>query len=187
MKKEKRLDTPLTEDIRRSLRAGDRVIINGFIYTARDMAHKRLVEVIKKEGKLPLSRLPFDLHNQIIYYTGPTLAKEGEIIGSCGPTTSGRMDKYTLKLLEAGLGGVIGKGQRSVDVISALHKYKSVYFAAIGGTGALLSQKVKSKKFVAYKDLGCEAIYKLEVKGFPVIVAVDTYGGSIYGRNFKYR
>ena len=182
MKKEKRLDTPLTEKVRRNLRAGDRVLISGAIYTARDMAHKRLVEAIKKEGKLPLSRLPFDLHNQIIYYTGPTLAKEGEIIGSCGPTTSGRMDKYTPMLLGAGLGGVIGKGQRSADVISALRKYKSVYFAAIGGAGALLSTKVKNAKLVAYEDLGCEAIRQLEVVDFPVIVAVDTYGGNIYKR-----
>lgn len=187
MKREKRLDTPLTEEVRRNLRAGDRVLISGAIYTARDMAHKRLVETIKKEGKLPLGKLPFDLHNQIIYYTGPTPARKGEIIGSCGPTTSSRMDKYTPILLGAGLGGVIGKGQRSADVISALQKYKSVYFAAIGGAGALLSTKIKSAKLVAYKDLGCEAIYKLELKDFPVVVAVDAYGGSIYGRNSKYR
>ena len=182
MKKEKRLDTPLTEKVRRNLRAGDRVLINGTIYTARDMAHKRLVEVIKKEGKLP-----FDLRNQIIYYTGPTPAKEGEIIGSCGPTTSSRMDKYTPTLLESGLGGVVGKGQRSVGVISALRKYRSVYFAAIGGAGALLSIKVKSAKLVTYEDLGCEAIYKLEVKDFPVVVAIDIYGRSVYGRNSKHR
>ena len=182
MKKEKRLDTPLTEKVRRNLRAGDRVLINGTIYTARDMAHKRLVEVIKKEGKLP-----FDLRNQIIYYTGPTPAKEGEIIGSCGPTTSSRMDKYTPTLLDAGLGGVIGKGQRAADVIKTLQKCKSVYFAAIGGAGALLSIKIKNAKPIAYKDLGCEAIYKLEVKDFPVIVAVDTYGRSIYERNLKHR
>jgi len=182
MKKEKRLDTPLTEKVRRNLRAGDRVLINGTIYTARDMAHKRLVEVIKKEGKLP-----FDLRNQIIYYTGPTPAKEGEIIGSCGPTTSSRMDKYTPTLLESGLGGVVGKGQRSVGVISALRKYRSVYFAAIGGAGALLSIKVKSAKLVTYEDLGCEAIYKLEVKDFPVVVAIDIYGRSVYGRDSKHR
>ena len=182
MKKEKRLDTPLTEEVRRSLRAGDRVLISGTIYTARDMAHKRLVELISKKQKLP-----FGLHNQIIYYTGPTPAREGEIIGSCGPTTSFRMDKYTPMLLKAGLGGTIGKGQRSEDVISALCKYKSVYFAAIGGAGALLSTKVKSAKLVAYEDLGCEAIRQLEVVDFPVIVAVDTYGGNIYGRNFKHR
>ncbi|MDO9465328.1 MAG: Fe-S-containing hydro-lyase [bacterium] len=182
MKKTQIVNVPLTKELRCGLRAGDRVLISGAIYTARDMAHKRLVEAIKKERKLP-----FDLHNQIIYYTGPTPAKKGKIIGSCGPTTSLRMDKYTPMLLGAGLGGVIGKGQRSADVISALRKYKSVYFAAIGGAGALLSQKVKSKKFVAYKDLGCEAIYKLELKEFPVVVAVDAYGRSIYGRNFKYR
>jgi len=184
---EKKLNTPLTEEIRCGLRAGDRVFISGIIYTARDMAHKRLVEAIKKEGKLPLGRLPFDLHDQIIYYTGPTPARKGEIIGSCGPTTSLRMDKYTPILLRAGLGGVIGKGQRTADVISALRKYKSVYFAAIGGAGALLSTKVKKAKLIAYKDLGCEAINQLEVIDFPVIVAIDAYGGSIYGRNFKYR
>ena len=184
MKREKRLNTPLVEKVRRELRAGDRVFINGTIYTARDMAHKRLVEAINKEDGLPL---PFDLHNQIIYYTGPTPAKEGEVIGSCGPTTSSRMDKYTPTLLDAGLGGVIGKGQRAADVIKALQKCKSVYFAAIGGAGALLSTKIKSAKPVAYKDLGCEAIYKLEVKDFPVIVAVDTYGRSIYERNLKHR
>jgi len=182
MKKEKRLDAPLTEEVRCNLKAGDRVIINGTIYTARDMAHKRLAEAIKKEGKLP-----FDLRDQIIYYTGPTPAREWEIIGSCGPTTSSRMDKYTPTLLNAGLGGVIGKGQRSADVINALRKYKSIYFAAIGGAGALLATKVKSAKLVAYEDLGCEAIRRLEVIDFPVIVVVDTYGGSIYGRNFKYR
>ena len=182
MKKEKRLDTPLTEEVRRSLRAGDRVLISGTIYTARDMAHKRLVELVSKKQKLP-----FDLRDQIIYYTGPTPAREEQIIGSCGPTTSLRMDKYTPMLLGAGLGGVIGKGQRSADVISALRKYKSVYFAAIGGAGALLSTKVKNAKLVAYEDLGCEAIRQLEVVDFPVIVAVDAYGGNIYGRNFKYR
>ncbi len=177
MKKERKLDTPLTEKVRRSLRAGDRVLISGTIYTARDMAHKRLVETINEKGKLP-----FDLRDQIIYYTGPTPAREGEIIGSCGPTTSVRMDKYTPILLEAGLGGVIGKGQRGSDVISALRKSKSVYFAAIGGAGALLSTKVKNAKLVAYEDLGCEAIRQLKVLDFPVIVAVDTYSRSIYKR-----
>ena len=176
------INVPLTKELRYSLKAGDRVLINGIIYTARDMAHKRLVELVSKKQKLP-----FDLHNQIIYYTGPTPAREGEIIGSCGPTTSGRMDKYTPILLGAGLGGVIGKGQRSADVISALRKHGSVYFAAIGGAGALLSTKVRSAKLVAYGDLGCEAIRQLKVKNFPVVVAIDTYGGSIYGRNFKYR
>ena len=187
MKREKRLNTPLVEKVRRELRAGDRVLINGTIYTARDMAHKRLVEIVKREGKLSLERLPFDLHNQIIYYTGPTPAKEGEVIGSCGPTTSSRMDKYTPTLLDAGLGGVIGKGQRAADVIKTLQKCKSVYFAAIGGAGALLSTKIKSAKPVAYKDLGCEAIYKLEVKDFPVVVAIDIYGRSVYGRDSKHR
>ncbi len=181
MKKEKGLDTPLTKEVRRDLKAGDKVLLSGTIYTARDMAHKRLVEVIKKKGK------PFDLRDQIIYYTGPTPAKEGEIIGSCGPTTSSRMDKYTPALLDAGLGGVVGKGQRSAEVISALRKCKSVYFAAIGGAGALLSTKVKNAKVVAYEDLGCEAIYKLEVRDFPVVVAVDTKGRSIYGRDSKHR
>jgi fumarate hydratase subunit beta len=185
--KEKRLNTPLTKNVRRSLREGDRVLISGTIYTARDMAHKRLVEAINEKGRLPDGKLPFDLRDQIIYYAGPTPAREGEIIGSCGPTTSLRMDKYTPILLEAGLGGVIGKGQRSADVISALRKYKSVYFAAIGGAGALFSTKVKSARLVVYEDLGCEAVRQLEVVDFPVIVAVDTYGGSIYGRNFKYR
>ena len=185
--KKKRLNTPLTKEVRCSLRAGDRVLISGAVYTARDMAHKRLVEAIKKGGKLPLGSLPFDMRNQIIYYTGPTPARKGKIIGSCGPTTSLRMDKYTPMLLGAGLGGVIGKGQRSADVISALRKYKSVYFAAIGGAGALLSTKVKNAKLVAYEDLGCEAVRQLEVIDFPVIVAVDTYGGNIYGRNLKYR
>ncbi len=178
--KEKRLNTPLTEEVRRSLRAGDRVLISGIIYTARDMAHKRLVEAINEKGKLSLGKLPFDLRDQIIYYTGPTPAREGKIIGSCGPTTSLRMDKYTPMLLKAGLGGTIGKGQRSEDVIKAFQKYKSVYFAAIGGAGALLSTKVKNAKLVAYEDLGCEAVRQLEVIDFPVIVAVDTYGGSIY-------
>jgi fumarate hydratase subunit beta len=158
------------------LRAGNEVLFSGIFYTARDQAHKRLIEAVKTRKKLP-----FDLRNQIIYYCGPTNTPKGKIIGSCGPTTSLRMDKFAPQLLESGLKGMIGKGVRSVEVVKAIKKYKAVYFLAPAGCGALLAEKVKSAKIVAYKDLGPEAIRRLEVKDFPLIVAIDKNGGNVYG------
>jgi fumarate hydratase subunit beta len=158
------------------LKVGDEIKLSGVIYTARDGAHKRLVETIKKNRKLP-----FNLRGAIIYYCGPTEKPKGKIIGSCGPTTSARMDGFTPLLLKAGLKGMIGKGSRSKEVIAAIKKYKAVYFLAYAGCGALLSKYVKSAKPIAYHDLGPEAIYKLEVKDFPLIVGIDAKGRSIYG------
>lgn len=169
------IKTPLTEEITRELQAGDYVYITGVIYTARDAAHKRLYESIKEGEKIPLS-----LENNVIYYLGPTPEREGQVIGSAGPTTSSRMDKYTPLLLEQGLKGMVGKGKRSPEVINAIMKNNSVYFAAVGGAGALLSKKIKSSKVVAYDDLGTEAIRELYVEDFPVIVIIDSLGNNLY-------
>ncbi len=162
-----------------TFKAGGELLFNGVIYTARDQAHKRLVEAIKKGN-----RLPFELKNSIIYYCGPTKTPKGrgKVIGSCGPTTSSRMDEFTPLLLKHGLKGMIGKGNRSPEVRDAIKKYKGVYFLTYAGCGALLSKYVLSAKTVAYGDLGPEAILKLEVKDFPLIVAMDANGGSIYGK-----
>lgn len=167
--------TPIDENITQDLKAGDYVYITGKIYTARDAAHKRLYESIQ-EGK----EIPFDLKNNIIYYLGPTPAREGQIIGSAGPTTSSRMDKYAPLLLQKGLKGMIGKGKRSGKVIEAIARNKGVYFAAVGGAGALLSKKIISSKVIAYDDLGTEAIRELEVKDFPVIVVIDSEKNNLY-------
>ena len=158
-----------------NLKAGTELSFTGVIYTARDQAHKRLVETIKKR-----KRLPFDLKGQIVYYSGPTPAPEGKIIGSCGPTTSSRMDGFTPILLRFGLKGMVGKGSRSKRVVSAIKKYKAVYFLTYSGCGALLSKYIKGKKLIAYRDLGPEAIYRLEVKDFPLIVGIDSRGRSVY-------
>lgn len=166
---------PLTDSQIRRLKVGQEILLSGIIYTARDQAHKRLVELIKKS-----KRLPIDLKNQIIYYCGPTRTPKGKIIGSCGPTTSARMDEFTPSLLRLGLKGMIGKGSRSKEVIAAIKKYKAVYFVTYAGCGALLASKVLRAKPIAFKDLGPEAIYKLEVKDFPLIVAIDSKGRSIY-------
>lgn len=169
------LKTPLSnEDVER-LRIGDRVFINGILYTGRDAAHKRLFELIK-EGK----ELPFDIRGQIIYYVGPTPAPPGKILGSAGPTTSYRMDAYSPALIEKGLKGMIGKGMRSDSVKEAMKKYKAVYFAATGGAGALLAKRIKRAEVVAYEDLGPEAIRRLEVEDFPVIVINDIKGNDLY-------
>ncbi len=160
------------------LNAGQDLFFSGIIYTARDQAHKRLVETIKKG-----SCLPFELKNSIIYYCGPTQTPRGKVIGSCGPTTSLRMDEFTPLLLRHGLKGMIGKGNRSKEVKDAIKKYKGIYFITYAGCGALLSKYVKSVKTVAYNDLGPEAILKLEVKDFPLIVAIDVHGRSIYGED----
>lgn len=171
----KTITTPLTKDKVRELKAGDIVLISGIVYTGRDAAHKRLVDLLKKGEKLPI-----DIENQIIYYVGPTPAKPNQIIGSAGPTTSGRMDKYTPILLDKGLRGMIGKGTRSHEVIEFMKKNTAVYFAAIGGAGALLGKCVKKSEIVAYEDLDSEAVRKLEVEDLPVIVAIDSEGNNLY-------
>ncbi|MGB9781325.1 Fe-S-containing hydro-lyase [Caldanaerobacter sp.] len=170
-----RLHTPLKEETTVQLKAGDLILLSGDIYTARDEAHKRMVEAIDK-GEI----LPFEIKDSIIYYVGPCPPRPGQAIGSCGPTTSGRMDKYTPKLIELGLKGMIGKGLRSEEVVEAMKKHKVVYFTAVGGVGALLAQRVKRAEIIAYEDLGPEAIYKLTVEDFPLIVAIDCYGNNLY-------
>lgn len=174
------LTTPLGDDDVRRLKIGDRVLINGVIYSARDAAHRRLVELIK-EGK----PLPFDLKGQVIYYMGPSPAPPGRPIGAAGPTTSYRMDPYAPVLIAHGLKGMIGKGARNAEVKEAMKKYGAVYFAAIGGAGALMSQSIISAEVIAYPELGPEAIRRLEVKNFPVVVATDYYGGDLYEEGVK--
>ena len=170
-----RLKTPLSNADVEKLKAGDKVFLNGVIYTGRDAAHKRLFDLLK-EGK----PLPIDIKGQVIYYVGPAPAKPGQAIGSAGPTTSGRMDAYSPKLMEIGLKGMIGKGMRKKEVVEAMKKYKAVYFAATGGAGALLAKAIKKAQVVAYEDLGPEAITRLEVEDFPVIVVNDTKGNDLY-------
>ncbi|MGN1023213.1 MAG: Fe-S-containing hydro-lyase, partial [Lachnospiraceae bacterium] len=172
---EHEITTPLTKDVIATLHAGDTVRITGTIYTARDAAHKRMAEALQ-EGK----PLPFDIRGQIIYYMGPSPAKPGQVIGSAGPTTASRMDKYTPQLLDLGLIGMIGKGKRSQAVKDAIVRNGAVYFAAIGGAGALLSQSITSAKVIAYEDLGTEAIRELTVKDFPAIVVIDAEGTDLY-------
>ena len=170
-----KINTPLTEDVLKKLKAGDDVLLCGTIFTARYEAHKRLLELLRRN-----KRLPFDIKGAVIYYTGPTPTKPGQIIGSCGPTSSFRMDKYTPELLKRGLKVTIGKGRRSKEVVAALKKYKAVYFAATGGIGALISKCVKKSEIIAFADLGCEAVYKLDVKNFPLVVINDIYGNDLY-------
>jgi fumarate hydratase subunit beta len=172
-----KLKLPLSKDAIKSLKAGDEVSLSGTIFTARDAAHQRLSELIKK-GK----RLPIDLAASCIYYAGPTPARPGMAIGSCGPTTSSRMDAFTPALIDRGLMGMIGKGGRSSDVRNAIKKHGAVYFLATGGVGALLAAKVKSSKVIAYADLGTEAIHRLVVEDFPVIVGIDPKGRDIYDK-----
>lgn len=169
------LQTPLTKEKIESLKSGDYVYITGTIYTARDAAHKRMSEALARGEELPI-----DVKDQIIYYMGPTPAKEGQAIGSAGPTTASRMDKYAPKLLDLGLSGMIGKGKRSQDVIDSIVLNGAVYFAAVGGAGALLSKCIKKSEVVAYDDLGTEAIRKLEVENFPAIVVIDRMGNNLY-------
>ena len=172
---EKYIKAPLEKEIVKTLRAGDYVYITGTIYTARDAAHKRMDETLR-EGK----ELPVPLKDEIVYYMGPSPAREGRVIGSAGPTTASRMDKYTPKLLDLGLGGMIGKGKRSKEVMDAIIRNQSVYFAAVGGAGALLSKCIQESEVVAYDDLGTEAIRRLTVKNFPVIVVIDCEGNNLY-------
>lgn len=169
------IKTPLTQDKLKKLKAGDSCLISGVIYTARDAAHKRLFELIK-EGK----ELPLDIKDSIIYYVGPTPAKSGQAIGSAGPTTSYRMDAYSPVLISRGQTGMIGKGLRGQEVIDAIKEYGAVYFGAIGGCGALLSKCIKKSEVIAYDDLGAEAIRRLEVEDFPVIVVIDSQGNNLY-------
>jgi fumarate hydratase subunit beta len=170
-----KIKTPLSKLERRKLKAGDHVRISGTLYTARDAAHKRMIETLEKG--LPL---PVDFTDQLVYYVGPCPAKPGEIIGSAGPTTSGRMDAYTPELLERGLGGMIGKGNRSERVINSMINHDAVYFACVGGAGALLQDCIKAVEIIAYEDLGTEAIRKIEVENFPAIVVIDSQGNNLY-------
>lgn len=174
---EKYINTPIDEKIVSGLQAGDYVYLSGTVYTARDAAHKRLYEALQKGEQIPL-----DLNNTILYYLGPSPAREGQVIGSAGPTTSSRMDKYTPLLLEKGLKGMIGKGKRSPEVIDSMEKNHAVYFAAIGGAGALLSKCIKKAEVIAYADLGTEAIRKLEVENLPIIVVIDDKKNNLYER-----
>ncbi|MBE6917293.1 MAG: Fe-S-containing hydro-lyase [Ruminococcaceae bacterium] len=170
-----KLTMPLTREAARSLKAGDSCLISGVIYTARDAAHKRLCDLLK-EGK----DLPLDLKDTVIYFVGPTPARPGEPIGSAGPTTSYRMDAYSPLLIQQGQTGMIGKGKRGSEVVDAMKQYGAVYFGAIGGCGALLSNCIKKSEIVAYEDLGAEAIRRLEVVDFPVIVVIDSEGNNLY-------
>lgn len=169
------VNLPLTDETVNDLKAGDRVLLNGIMYTGRDAAHKRIAELIRKNEQLPM-----DIKNQTIYYVGPCPAKPGQAIGSAGPTTSGRMDAYAPLLMDHGLKGMIGKGLRSKQVVDSIIKNNAVYFAAIGGAGALLAEAIKEAEVIAFPDLGAEAIYKLRVENFPVTVIIDNEGNDLY-------
>ena len=177
MTQERIIQAPLTDEVIASLTSGEMVYISGTIYTARDAAHKRLVQMIENN-----EAMPFDFTGQIIYYAGPCPAKPGEVIGSVGPTTSGRMDAYSPTLIAHGLKGMIGKGLRNQEVKDAIKQYQGVYFIAIGGAAALMSQCVKSVEIVAFEDLGTEAIRRLEVERLPAIVAIDQNGNDVYSK-----
>lgn len=165
----------------KELRAGEKVLLTGFIYTARDTAHKRFIDALRRG-----ETLPFDISNQIIYYCGPSPAPPGKVIGSAGPTTSSRMDLYTPQLLSLGLKGMIGKGKRSSEVKDALKRYRAVYFGATGGAGALISQTIVSSEIVAYEELGPEAVVKLGVKDMPLFVINDIYGNDLYEKGMEH-
>ena len=171
------IKTPLTEKVRKKLKAGEEVLLSGEIYTARDAAHKCFSSLLKRKNKLP-----FSIKDSIIYYAGPTPKRKNGTLGSCGPTTSSRMDSFTCSLLEKGLGGMIGKGKRSEEVKKCIKNKKSVYFITIGGAGAYLAKRIKSSKVVAFKELGPEAVYKLDVEDFPLIVGVDSTGKDVYDK-----
>lgn len=171
----KKIKTPLTKSVRTKLRCGQEVLLSGTIYTARDEAHRKLTELIRRKKKLP-----FNLKDAVIYYSGPTPRQKNGLFGSCGPTTSSRMDGFTPVLLGKGLGAMIGKGRRSSRVRGLIKKQKAVYLLAIGGAGAYLAKKIKSSSVLAFKKLGPEAIYKLEIKDFPLIVGIDSSGRSVY-------
>ncbi len=175
MPEAKQITTPLSQDVIENLRIGDSVLISGVLYTGRDSAHKRLIEALDRGEELPV-----DFTNQVIYYAGPAPAKPGRPIGSVGPTTSYRMDPFAPRLIGHGLRGMIGKGNRSAEVIEAIQQYKAVYFGAIGGAAALMAKSVETAEVVAYEDLGPEAIRRLEVKNFPAVVVNDCHGGDLY-------
>ncbi|WP_370815038.1 Fe-S-containing hydro-lyase [[Ruminococcus] lactaris] len=177
---DRHITAPINKETARSLHAGDYVYITGTMYTARDAAHKRMYEILQKGGELPV-----DWKDQVIYYMGPSPAREGRPIGSAGPTTASRMDKYAPQLLDLGLGAMVGKGKRNQAVIDAIVRNGSVYFAAVGGAGALLSKCITSAEVVAYDDLGTEAIRKLTVENFPAIVLIDSEGNNLYETAIK--
>lgn len=171
----KKIKTPLDDSIIEQLKAGEKVFLSGYIYTARDAAHKRFIDALGEGGKLP-----FDIENQVIYYCGPSPAPPGRVIGACGPTTSSRMDAHSPKLISLGLKGMIGKGKRSQAVKDAIRQYKAVYFGATGGAGALLSKSVISSEVIAYEDLGPEAVVRLGIVDMPLFVINDIYGNDLY-------
>jgi fumarate hydratase subunit beta len=179
----KKVNLPLTDETLKDLKAGDNLLLTGVMYVARDAAHKRLIEALD-QGK----PLPFDIKGATVYFMGPSPAKPGQPIGSAGPTTSGRMDSYSPRLIAEGLKGMIGKGMRSQAVKDAMKKYKAVYLAAVGGAGALISKSIRKSEVVAYEELGAEAVLRLEVKDFPATVINDIYGGDLYEEGkAKYR
>ncbi len=171
----KKIMLPLTDETLEGLKAGDNILLSGTMYVGRDVAHKRMVEALE-QGK----PLPFDVKGQVIYFMGPSPARPGQPIGSAGPTTSGRMDSYSPRLIAEGLKGMIGKGMRSQEVKDAMRKHKAVYLAAIGGAGALISKTIKKSEVIAYEELGAEAVRRLEVEDFPATVVNDIYGGDLY-------
>lgn len=172
---DRKINVPISKEDAKSLKAGDYVYLTGTIYSARDAAHKRMSEALERG-----EQLPFDIKGNVIYYMGPSPAREGRPIGSAGPTTAGRMDPYTPTLLDLGMGGMIGKGKRTKEVVDAVVRNDAVYFAAVGGAGALLSQRIKSSEVIAYDDLGPEAIRKLEIENLPVVVVIDSEGNDLY-------
>ena len=172
---DKYICTPITEEVTKQLKAGDYVYLSGTIYTARDAAHKRMIEALENKEELPI-----EIKDATIYYMGPSPAKEGQAIGSAGPTTAGRMDKYAPTLLDLGEKAMIGKGKRNKEVIEAIKRNKAVYFAAVGGAGALISKCIKKSEIICYEDLGAEAIRKLEVENFPMAVVIDAEGNDLY-------
>ena len=180
---QKKITSPFNDKTIADLKAGDQVLISGVMYVGRDAAHKRLVEALNKGDKMH-----FDVKGQVIYYMGPSPTKPGKVIGSSGPTTSGRMDAYTPRMLEAGLKGMVGKGLRTKDVKEAIKKYKAVYLASVGGAAALIAKRIVKSEIIAYEELGPEALLRIEVKDFPAIVINDMYGGDLYEEGkAKYR
>jgi len=180
---QKKITSPFSDKTIADLKAGDQVLISGVMYVGRDAAHKRLVETLNKGDKMP-----FDVKGQVIYYMGPSPTKPRNVIGSAGPTTSGRMDAYTPRMLEAGLKGMVGKGLRTKDVKDAIKKYKAVYLAGVGGAAALIAKRIVKSEVIAYEELGPEALLRIEVKDFPAIVINDMYGGDLYEEGkTKYR
>ena len=177
---EKRITLPLTEELARTLKAGDSVLLTGYIYTSRDAGHKRMCETLAKGEELP-----FDPKDATIYYVGPTPAKPGQVIGSAGPTTSGRMDAYAPTMMSVGARGMIGKGARLPEVIEAMKKHSGVYFGAIGGAGALLAKCIKTSELIAYEDLGAEALRKLYIEDMPLVVIIDSDGRNLYEEGRK--